>query len=390
MDTVRNLYVTNSRVKSKYVLDMSEITPRILAMSFPGEGVVHSFTHNKKEYVVNYLNDKYGANYLVLNLSGIPYDTSSFFGEVRMRTWTDHHAPPIKELLQVCYEMYEFLQKKKENVVVLHCLAGKGRTGTTIAAFFLYMGLIPDPQRAIDYFSIKRFGALNKGVEQPSQVRYVFYSDQLINKGHNLDQNGLLKIVRCELCQTETNLIFGEVNEKSIESTCKICSDYDKTEKIFDNFSAIKTPFYIYGDVCIEFYKKKSYLFFSKDKSYCRLLLNTNFIDLGQEGQKEFKYRVTDLDPRQLKKDDNNKNILVKVTIQKYFPDINFPDSNNPMNKIQGIINEEADFNEGLKKWRSCLPTIKPYVNNICFGEGVKSDIDVTLGAFMTGGLMQK
>ena len=44
-----------------------------------------------------------------------------------------------------------------DNVIVVHCNAGKGRTGTSIACFFLYSGLAENAEDAINYYGRKRF-----------------------------------------------------------------------------------------------------------------------------------------------------------------------------------------------------------------------------------------
>ena len=53
--------------------------------------------------------------------------------------------------------MHSFLQEDEQNVVAVHCKAGKGRTGTVIAAYMLdgaphaprthAEALVPKPQR---------------------------------------------------------------------------------------------------------------------------------------------------------------------------------------------------------------------------------------------------
>ena len=45
--------------------------------------------------------------------------------------------------MAVCQDMHAFLEADENNVVAVHCKAGKGRTGTVIAAYFLYAGGSP-------------------------------------------------------------------------------------------------------------------------------------------------------------------------------------------------------------------------------------------------------
>lgn len=57
--------------------------------------------------------------------------------------------------------------EKPENVAVVHCNAGKGRTGTLISCFLIFSGLAENAKDAIAYYGIKRFEH-GKGVTQPS------------------------------------------------------------------------------------------------------------------------------------------------------------------------------------------------------------------------------
>ena len=60
-----------------YDLDLSYITPRVVAMSIPGEGV-HKVYRNSIDSVAQFLNEKHEGKYRILNLSGIKYDYEKF------------------------------------------------------------------------------------------------------------------------------------------------------------------------------------------------------------------------------------------------------------------------------------------------------------------------
>ena len=62
----------------------------------------------------------------------------------------------------------------KQNVVVVHCNSGKGRTGTAICSIMLYMGFFNNVDDCLRFFGHQRF-TCGKGVSQPCQLRYLYY-----------------------------------------------------------------------------------------------------------------------------------------------------------------------------------------------------------------------
>ncbi|VDN36981.1 unnamed protein product [Gongylonema pulchrum] len=104
----------------------------------------------------------------------------------------DHHPPRLELMAPFCRAVHEYLAADDQNVVVVHCKAGKGRTGVMICAYLVYINFYCSPRQIMDYYSIVRT-VNNKGVTIPSQRRYVYYFSHL--RKRNLNYLPL----RCEL-----------------------------------------------------------------------------------------------------------------------------------------------------------------------------------------------
>ena len=75
--------VSGKRIRLKegeYDLDISYITPRILAMSYPAEKFVQKVYRNDINEVGSFLKEKHNGKFWIYNLSGIEYDTKPFDG----------------------------------------------------------------------------------------------------------------------------------------------------------------------------------------------------------------------------------------------------------------------------------------------------------------------
>ncbi|KAL8248755.1 hypothetical protein R6Q59_005623 [Mikania micrantha] len=155
-----------------YDLDMSYITPRILAMSFPAERM-KAIYRNPMWQVKDVLEMKHHGHYKVYNLCiEEDYDPSHFNGLVERYPFDDNHVPHLPLIKAFCESVHSWLSSDPKNIVVIHCMAGKGRTGLMVCSYLVYTGMLA--VEALQVYADKRT-TNNLGVTIPSQRRYVDY-----------------------------------------------------------------------------------------------------------------------------------------------------------------------------------------------------------------------
>ncbi|GIM07182.1 hypothetical protein Vretimale_11266 [Volvox reticuliferus] len=178
------LVSTNKRryQQDGYDLDMSYITPRIIAMGFPCDGV-SSFYRNPVDNVVRLLEARHTGVYKVYNLCvERGYDPRVFKGRVMRVPMYDGQAPPLHLILEVCRDAVAWLAADSAHVVAVHCKAGKGRTGAVVCALLLAMNPELGPASLDQTLALwaKRRTRDGKGLSIPSQRRFVGYFYQLL------------------------------------------------------------------------------------------------------------------------------------------------------------------------------------------------------------------
>lgn len=176
-------------------LDLAYISERILAMSFPAQDLEAQFRNPMAE-VQRFLRSRH-PKHRVYNLckeEGRRYDDECF-REVRRRiTFFDHTVCPLQRLVELLEEQHRFLREDTNNVVVIHCKAGKGRTGLVCSCLLLREGVKSDACKALETYAKKRTHD-GKGVTIPSQIRYVKLYSQFLQEGFLRKQVVRLKSV---------------------------------------------------------------------------------------------------------------------------------------------------------------------------------------------------
>ncbi|XP_067147289.1 tensin-3 isoform X4 [Apteryx mantelli] len=164
-----------------YELDLTYITERMIAVSFPASCSEETYLHNLQD-VTRMLKSKHGDNYLVLNLSEKRYDLAKLNPKIMDVGWPDLHAPPLDKVCTICKAMESWLNSNPQHVVVIHCRGGKGRIGVVISSYMHFTNVSASADQALDRFAMKKFfDDKVSALMQPSQKRYVQFLSGLLS-----------------------------------------------------------------------------------------------------------------------------------------------------------------------------------------------------------------
>lgn len=208
-------YPKNRYIDREFNLDLSYICPRIISMSFPGSGIISLYRNSIYE-VSRFLNERHNSNYLIFNLSSFSYDISLFNNQVITYEWIDHQAPKLCILFDICSRIKSYLNENIKNTVVIHCNAGKGRTGTVIICLLIFLGAFNSLEESMDYYSHKRF-SFGDAVTQPGQIRYISYFLKLLNG--NCSNNNYIQDINMNNTINNNYLKINSINLSNLSNS---------------------------------------------------------------------------------------------------------------------------------------------------------------------------
>lgn len=264
-------------------LDLTYITPRIIAMGLPStkfEGIFR----NKMDDVKKFFELRHDKHYKVYNLCEEKrYPDNVFFAQGYF-PFKDHEAPPLNIIRPFCKDAKEFLDKDPANVVAVHCKAGKGRTGTLISCLLLYMNIFDNAKDCLTYYGIMRVSN-GKGVTVPSQIRYVYYFENILknNTPHPVVFKELvIKKLRMYTIPHFSNIgstctpIFTIENDTNVLNSTDIRKKETYGDSVpYVDFVLGENGFRVKGDVKIKFVNCHS---LGKKETMFKLWFNTCFV----------------------------------------------------------------------------------------------------------------
>ena len=276
-------------------LDLTYITPRIIAMGYPSKNIEGIYRNNMED-VKNFFMTRHPNHYKVYNLCEERNYKDCFYKQGYF-PFKDHEAPPLNLIKPFCEDVKKFLDEDEKNVVAIHCLAGKGRTGTFICCLLLYLNFFETAEECLLYYGLLRVGTV-KGVTVPSQMRYVHYFEYILK--NKLPDPIIFKKVVLRKLKMYTIPKVGKKFQPNfvvdnLKKSVKYSDIMSRKESYGFDLDFIEFPLgaggiAVSGDVRIQFYQMQ-FLNLKSEKLF-KFWFNTNF--MPQNGVFEIKKEEID------------------------------------------------------------------------------------------------
>lgn len=164
--------------------DLTYITDRFVAMAFPCEPRFRRKHASRKvndiRAVARHVAKHHAGRYMILNVSEESYDYGYFDDQVLEFKFPGHPAPPLSMIFRICASTESWVLADASNVVLVHCLTGRGRTSVVLACCMTWLGLFETTLEALAYIARKKGDEVEK-LTIPSQRRYAQYFDNVMD-----------------------------------------------------------------------------------------------------------------------------------------------------------------------------------------------------------------
>ncbi|KAK9321958.1 protein-tyrosine phosphatase-like protein [Lipomyces orientalis] len=158
-------------------LDLAYLEKNIIVCSMPTNEFPKVMYRNSLSDLRKLLNLRHGNHWHVweFRAEGAGYEDSELYNRGNHFPFPDHNPPPFAMIPTIVSSLHKFLSQNPENVAVLHCKAGKGRSGTVFCAYLISQHHWT-AQIALAHFTSKRMRiGFGEGVSIISQRRWIQY-----------------------------------------------------------------------------------------------------------------------------------------------------------------------------------------------------------------------
>jgi hypothetical protein len=103
-------------------LDLTYLTPRIIAMGFPSSPDTRIRSRNDAGSVAELLKERHSGHFMIWNLSEESYDGAIFDNSVIEVRFPGLPSPPLEQLLKLVMSIENWLSADAANVAAIHCM----------------------------------------------------------------------------------------------------------------------------------------------------------------------------------------------------------------------------------------------------------------------------
>ena len=174
-----------------YGLDLCYVTPKIVVTSGPSTAYPQRAYRNPLDKLVRFLDDKHGKEWKIweFRAEGTGYPDKDVYGRVMHFPWPDYQPPPFGLIPLILASIRNWLDEKDDigtgdnnecnrRIVVMHCRAGMGRSGTMTCAY-LISECGWSPSEASARFTERRMRTgFGQAISIQSQLRWIEYVDR--------------------------------------------------------------------------------------------------------------------------------------------------------------------------------------------------------------------
>jgi hypothetical protein len=187
--------------KNGFDLDLVYLSPRIIIHGFPAAGLEHIYRNPRYE-IRRFMDHYHKDHYKVFNFCCEPgrgYNPEVFYGRVERYPFKDHNTPPLETMAAFGNSVKQWLDTDPQNVVNMHCKAGKGRAGLMCCVALIrtgkmscnciictfnsittvvIAGFVQNAKEALDLYDRERVNN-NRGLTVTSQRKWVIFYEAL-------------------------------------------------------------------------------------------------------------------------------------------------------------------------------------------------------------------